>query len=1437
MRSLTALAATITALVLGAGALIAPPAAAATLDDDVDTIVSRLQDYYLGQGDDIIIANGIFLARASEAQEYAASQNEDGSWADVNYADRTSSANGSTWSAYIALYRMLAMAQAYRSPDAPGFEDPELIAALDRALVHWDRVDPGNQNWWETEIGESMVMGRIAVFVGDELSGEAFDAAQEHNTGKLDPVGANGAWRTTNYLFEAVSTRNFEDITAGFATMVETVEVDESGDVNEAVQPDASFWAHEAQLYSEGYGMALFTNVAIWADAARGTSLGFTREQLDTIAFYIINGTRWMIRGEVGMLYLGYRPPKTVDGVTGYAAEFLEPLDQMVRTDALYATAYRDLAANIRGQAVGNGVTGNKYFWRSEFSSQLRDDYGIFTRLNSSRTVGAEYRSTFRPAVGNEVYWNSAGATAIQVTGREYLELGPAFDWFHYPGVTAPYVKEQTRGTNGRVGNGGSFTGGVSDGTYGASVYTLDRSSSKASKSYYYFDDEMVALGAGIRSTSDGAVHTVVNQASAKPNASVGGEAIEAGTADQPLDGARWAYNDQVGYVVPDDGSLRVSRQLQSGSWVGEDVVERDAFTLYFDHGVRPTDASYEYTVLPAAGPGEVAAYAAAPAVETLRNDASVQAVRHAGLERTMATFYEAGDLDLGDGRVLRVDQPAIVILDESGDSPVVSLANPDKPALLVRVDLIGAETSQRGTFALGSGAYLGQTVTAPLTNSEGGAASPFSASSTAAGSDAAFAGDGDAGTAWRSSEAGVQWLTADVGVGSFVTGVTIEWEDAAAERYLLQTSLDGRTWVDQRVVQDGDGGTDAVEFAPQAATYVRLLMLESVGDGSYGVAEFEVSSTRNIALGRSVTASGGSAIGSITDGNMATRWSSNLSDTAWTQVDLGSVQPIGAVRLWWEASYATRYRIQVSDDAASWRDVYTTPEAGSDGGVDVLEIDADARYVRMQASARSASQYGVSLWEFEVFPDDLIVSANAAPAGRENLALGKDTTADSQFSDALAAQYATDGNTTTRWASLRQNAPYTTPRWLQVDLGAERTVNQAVITWEAATSNDYRVQGSIDGATWSELARVQKTSAELRNVVDFADTEVRYVRVEGLPVTRYGMSIFELELYGGYNFASLTESVTVEADSTAVVAASITPLDGDDTFSAYPLDAAVATVDGDARVAADGRIEFDLTTGRSGSTSVLLLHANGDEPVWSSVSIAISTAELQRLVEQANALDSTRYTAESWQPLLPALEAAKELLRAPAGVSQETADARAAALRAAIDGLLVDEAPATPTLSVSGEVRAGSPISVVGTGFESGAEYVVQLRSTPVDLGAVIADAEGAFELRAAVPADVAPGEHTLVAMQGETDVASLVVTVAAAPSDGGTGGGSDGGAGGGSGGDPAGPPSTGDLDRDGELSATGGQIAGVMWAIGIAGALLVAGAAAVRGARRNRA
>ncbi|WP_321335262.1 discoidin domain-containing protein [uncultured Bacteroides sp.] len=123
----------------------------------------------------------------------------------------------------------------------------------------------------------------------------------------------------------------------------------------------------------------------------------------------------------------------------------------------------------------------------------------------------------------------------------------------------------------------------------------------------------------------------------------------------------------------------------------------------------------------------------------------------------------------------------------------------------------------------------------------------------------------------------------------------------------------------------------------------------------------------KNLSLNKPVYASS-SAYGEpglVADGKEDTRWSSVSLDNEWIYVDLGSVQSIGAVRLSWEASYGKAYKLQVSNDAKTWKEIYKTNEGV--GGVEEITFpEVDARYVRLFGLERGW-WFGYSLWSFDV--------------------------------------------------------------------------------------------------------------------------------------------------------------------------------------------------------------------------------------------------------------------------------------------------------------------------------------------------------------------------------------------------------------------------------------------------------------------------------------
>ncbi|GIE81902.1 penicillin acylase [Actinoplanes philippinensis] len=124
-----------------------------------------------------------------------------------------------------------------------------------------------------------------------------------------------------------------------------------------------------------------------------------------------------------------------------------------------------------------------------------------------------------------------------------------------------------------------------------------------------------------------------------------------------------------------------------------------------------------------------------------------------------------------------------------------------------------------------------------------------------------------------------------------------------------------------------------------------------------------------NLAAGKTVTASGsqsGNAAANAVDGNMSTRWASEWADGQWIRIDLGSPTAIGRVRVFWESAYASAYKIETSADGTTWTQVASV--TGGNGGQDTVALTAStARYVRLTGITR-ATQYGLSIYEIEVY-------------------------------------------------------------------------------------------------------------------------------------------------------------------------------------------------------------------------------------------------------------------------------------------------------------------------------------------------------------------------------------------------------------------------------------------------------------------------------------
>ncbi|MET7401071.1 discoidin domain-containing protein [Dactylosporangium sp. NPDC005572] len=119
-----------------------------------------------------------------------------------------------------------------------------------------------------------------------------------------------------------------------------------------------------------------------------------------------------------------------------------------------------------------------------------------------------------------------------------------------------------------------------------------------------------------------------------------------------------------------------------------------------------------------------------------------------------------------------------------------------------------------------------------------------LTASSTAAGSSPAAAGDGDPATAWSSgSGGGREWLRADLGTARPVDEVVVQWGGGFSPDYTVEVSADGTAWT--AVGRSGaSGGPSRTRFPEVTARHVRLSL---TGRAAFDVVALQIRDQRDV--------------------------------------------------------------------------------------------------------------------------------------------------------------------------------------------------------------------------------------------------------------------------------------------------------------------------------------------------------------------------------------------------------------------------------------------------------------------------------------------------------------------------------------------------------------------------------------------------------------
>jgi hypothetical protein len=315
---------------------------------------------------------------------------------------------------------------------------------------------------------------------------------------------------------------------------------------------------------------------------------------------------------------------------------------------------------------------------------------------------------------GENVYGRYISYGAMQIlavgdpvsTEESGYALDHGWDWRRWPGATTKRVPldDMLVGKNGsgsgmfnentRNFSDETFVGGVTsegrDGVFAMKLHdTVFDPSFRANKSWFYFGNEIIALGSDIvNEDSQHETETTLFQSHMPdPGMSIAidGESVTAmpytyATPTESTNVAPVSLTDPYGnsYIVPDRRNLRIERSLQQSiAHTGSTPTSGHYSTAWFDHGTSPQGGGYEYAVLVQTAPEQAVAYARALPYRVVRKDAGAHIIEHTAAQAIgYVLFDERAEPDCG---VLHRTSAPIVAMEKRKDARLIlSVADPD---------------------------------------------------------------------------------------------------------------------------------------------------------------------------------------------------------------------------------------------------------------------------------------------------------------------------------------------------------------------------------------------------------------------------------------------------------------------------------------------------------------------------------------------------------------------------------------------------------------------------------------------------------------------------------------------------------------------------------------------------------------------------------------
>jgi hyaluronate lyase len=640
--------------------------------------------------------------------------------------------------------RLLSMARAYATKGSSLYHNGELkkdiISGLD--WMYDNRYNEHQRefgNWWHWEIGIPQTLNNIVVLMYEDLSAKQLT----NYTRTIDRFIPDPTARTLNGVKEtganlldkafAVSLRgiigkNSAKVIQGEKPIGKEFVYVDHGD---GVYKDGSLIQHFNIAYTGGYGAVWISRAADMMYLLNGSPWTITDPDVNNVYNWVEDSFEPLIykgammdmvsgrgisrkgssdhdKGRETILTIlrlaeGAPPDKAlqIKQMVKYWIMTDHTFDQYHTGLPLYELNLVKTLMNEDSIKPRKELEKNQVFAGMDRVTHLRPGFGLGISMFSDRISAFEYGN----GENSKGWYTGIGATYVYNNDLKQFsnDFWPTVDSFRLPGTTSDgskgILKDWQSYYNPRTWVGGSSI----DGLYGAagmdfSLKQVTGSDLQGKKSWFMFDDEVVALGTGITSTNNRKVETIVENRQLNDTGDnqliVNGEAKpdKAGWSES-MNNVKWAHltgnvsDSDIGYYFPNAPAIDALREARTGSW--KDInsngsptpITRNYVSLAFNHGVNPSDGSYSYVLLPNKSVTQTEEYSKNPDVEILMNTSDVQAVKEKKLNITAANFFHAGTVE-----GIHALNPASVLVKEEGGELALSISDPTQKQKTVTI-------------------------------------------------------------------------------------------------------------------------------------------------------------------------------------------------------------------------------------------------------------------------------------------------------------------------------------------------------------------------------------------------------------------------------------------------------------------------------------------------------------------------------------------------------------------------------------------------------------------------------------------------------------------------------------------------------------------------------------------------------------------------------